>query len=129
MIDIAIKIIDDSQAVRKASDAAASKSLARAGFEIRRAAQESIVRSANPSPAGEPPHTRKNLLRRAIRYAADKERQSVVVGPAYSVAGISGAPHEHGGEYKGQRYPERPFMGPALSANREQFPAQWGDNL
>ena len=43
------------------------------------------------------------LAKTAILYAVDRERQEAVIGPAASVAGTSGYPHEHGGRYRGTR--------------------------
>jgi hypothetical protein len=84
------------------------------GYLISSLAKGRIKRSTRKAPAGEPPHSRRGLLRRAIRYRVAPDRRSVVIGPRFSVVGSAGAAHEHGGKYKGETYPRRPFMGPTL---------------
>ena len=84
------------------------------GYLISSTAKGLIKRSTREASPGEPPHTRRGLLRRAIRYRVASDRKSVVIGPTFSRVGTAGAAHEHGGRYKGETYPRRPFMGPAL---------------
>ena len=100
--------------IRRAAEKARAGYLRSAGYLVSMLAKKRIVRSTTKAPPGQPPTTRRGLLRRAIRYAVAADRQSVVIGPAHSLVGTAGEPHEHGGRYKGDRYPRRPFMGPAL---------------
>lgn len=71
------------------------------------------------SPPGTPPYTNRGLIKRAIRFDASKD--GAVVGTLKSVFGTAGAAHEHGGQYKGGEYPQRPFMFPALERNAGRF--------
>jgi hypothetical protein len=108
-------VIDNTPAVKAASDRSTITSLAKVGFEVRKEIVASIERSNDPSRPGEPIHTRRGLARRAVRYAVDKPSQNVVIGPGFSVVGTSIEPHEHGGPYKGTMYPARPTAAPALA--------------
>jgi hypothetical protein len=91
------------------------------GYLISTYAKRSIKRSRQQSRPGDPPTTRRGLLRRAIRYRVAQDRTHVLVGPTASKVGRAGEAHEHGGRYKGQRYPQRPFMGPALEQAAPQI--------
>lgn len=84
------------------------------GYLVAMTAKKSIKRSKKASRPGSPPTTKRGALRRAIRYRVTSDREAVLIGPTYSKVGEVGAAHEHGERYKGQVYPERPFMGPAL---------------
>jgi hypothetical protein len=72
-----------------------------------------------PSPAGTPPFTDRGLLPRSIGYAV--EGDSAVIGTQYSMIGLGGKPHEDGGEFKGDDFPERAFMWPALQRKASIF--------
>lgn len=84
------------------------------GYLVAMTAKKSIKSSRRTSRPGSPPTTKRGALRRAIRYRVTSDREAVLIGPTYSKVGEVGAAHEYGGKYKGQIYPERPFMGPAL---------------
>jgi hypothetical protein len=51
------------------------------------------------------------------------------VGPQFSVIGEIGNVHEFGGRYKGENYPARPFMAPALEAGIDFFAESFGGSL
>ena len=53
--------------------------LRRAGAYVRRVAQRKVATSPKPSRPGEPPHSRRGLLRRAILFGNDGEK-SVLIG-------------------------------------------------
>ncbi len=89
----------DGRKVVKAARAGSVKSLGHAGGMIRLTARRSIKRSPTESPPGTPPHTRKGQIKRALRYAVEKEKQTVVVGPEAEVVGTSGKAHEFGGRF------------------------------
>ena len=57
--------------------------LRRAGAYVRRVAQRKVVTSPKPSTPGQPPHSRKGLLKRAVLFASDGDR-SVLVGPGFN---------------------------------------------
>lgn len=121
------KIIDHTQKVRQAAERAAKRAFARTAFKIGGTAIKSIQPSPEPSPPGSPPHTRKRRLSRAIRYYADVH--GAVIGPRASVAGDVGIAHEFGGSFRGQEFPERPFMKPALEANLDQFAGEFSGSI
>lgn len=98
----------------KAAERSRRGNLNAVGYLISTIAKGLIKRGRQKSLPGQPPTTRRGLIRRAIRYEVAADRKSVVIGPASSLAGTAGQPHEHGGRYRGGRFPQRPFMGPAL---------------
>ena len=100
--------------------------LRRAGAYVRRVAQRKVVTSPKPSTPGQPPHSRKGLLKRAILFASDGER-SVLVGPGFNFVGESASAHEFGGKYRRERYPKRPLMGPALKESAPRLAKLWRD--
>jgi hypothetical protein len=76
-----------------------------------------------------PPHSRRGQLRRAIAYSVDKQRQVVVIGPERDAVGTSGSAHEFGGRYRRERYPKRPYMGPALERIQDRLPDFWASSV
>jgi hypothetical protein len=129
MIAMKVRTRDDTKQVLRKAQQANIKSLGHAGGAIRLTARRSIRRRSGPSSPGKPPHTHRGLLKRAIGYAVEKEHDRVVVGPEQSVVGTSATAHEHGGPYKRQRYPKRPFMGPALEKIKDRLPRQWANSV
>ena len=105
------------------------ESLGHAGASIRLTAKRSIRKSANPAEPGRPPKTRRGQLRSAIRFAVEKNRQRVVIGPDFRIVGQSARAHEFGGRYRKQRYPKRPFMGPALTKTKDRLPRHWAGSV
>ena len=128
MVGMKVKTKDQNKNVLAKAKRATVKNLGHAGAAIRLTAKRSIRRSKKPSPAGRPPHTRKGQLRGALAYAVEGQA-SVVVGPEHHKVGTAGAAHEKGGRYKGQRYPKRPFMGPALEQNQDKLPKLWANSV
>ena len=100
--------------IAKAAARARAGNLRSVGYLVGNVAKRLIQKSSSKSQPGQPPTTRKGLLRRAIRYELASDKMSVVIGPTYSLVGTAGEAHEFGRRYKGADYPERPFMGPAL---------------
>lgn len=93
------------------------KNIFHAAATIAKDAKRSIRPSQSPSRPGRPPHTRRRLLNRAIRFQTAPDKKSIVIGPRASVVGGVAAAHEFGGSYKGDQFPARPFMRPALERN------------
>ena len=111
-------------------DRAERRFLFKAGSRVRLEAQESLKTSKLPAPKGRPPHTRRGRrLRRAILFGVDFTRRNVVIGTSAEIVGTAGGAHEHGEEYMGRDYPERPFMGPALSRVGPELPDIWKDSI
>lgn len=140
MIGSSFKYEDNSKRVADAVDRAEYRNLGHAAASIRKEAIESIESGDGPSLPGTPPHThtqkltkkgkvRKGQLPRAIVYDNDKESDTAVIGPRESVVGTSGEAHEFGGDYKGQDFPERPFMGPALDKNIDRFASSFAGSI
>ena len=120
-LDVDVRIRMREERLRKAMARARTGSLSSVGYLISQIAKSKIKRSRKPGRPGQPPTTRRGLLRRAIRYQMSSDKYSVVIGPIYSMVGTSGQAHEFGGQYKGARFPERPFMGPSLDEAMPQI--------
>jgi phage gpG-like protein len=130
MIGLKIQITDNTKAVTAAADKAAFKNFRHAAASISRDVKATFEKApqGEASEPGEPPHThRGTYIKRAIRYDADGE--GAVIGPAASAVDQVGALHEFGGEYKGQSYPARPFMGPALERALPRFAGEWAGSI
>jgi phage gpG-like protein len=115
--------------VKNAAKRATYRNLGHAGAVIRLTARRSIRRSKKPSKPGKPPHTRKGQLKRSLRYAVEKRKERLLIGPVYTVVGRSAMAHEFGGKYKKQKYPKRPLMGPALEKNKSKLPRLWANSI
>lgn len=129
MLGARVKTKFDGKKIIKKAKSSSIKSLGHAGAAIRLTARRSIKRSAVESQPGEPPHTRKGQLKRAIVFSVETNKQSVVIGPDASVVGSSGSAHEHGGHYRRERFPKRPFMGPALEKLKTRLPQRWKNSV
>jgi hypothetical protein len=129
MIGAKVKTKDETKKVLAKAKQGNFKSLGHAGAAIRLTAKRSIRKRKKASPEGQPPHTRKGQLRGAILFDVDKQKDLVVIGPDHSKVGASGSAHEHGGKYKRQRYPKRPFMGPALEKTQDRLPKLWAGSV
>jgi phage gpG-like protein len=116
------------------------RNLNHAAARIRKDAVESIQPGDGPSAPGTPPHThtqrltrkgktRAGQLPRSIVFHVDKAKEEAVIGPRYSMVGEAGAAHEFGGQFRGDNYPERPFMGPALDKNLDNFASDWAGSI
>ncbi len=115
--------------VKNAAKKASFRNLGHAGAAIRLTARRSIRRNKRPSRKGAPPHTRKGQLKRSLRYAVDKRKGRVLIGPVYTVVGRSAMAHEFGGRYRKETYPKRAFMGPALKENESKLPRLWAGSI
>jgi len=119
----------DVETVRKRAEQGSFKSLGHAAAAIRLTARRSIRKSKSYSAPGAPPHTRRGLLRGAILYGVERYRDSAVIGPTYERVGTSAMAHEFGGRYRKERYPKRPFMGPALEKLTPRLPGFWAGSV
>jgi hypothetical protein len=129
MIGLRVRTKSQVGRVKRKAKQGTFNSLGHAGAAVRLAARRSIRRRETQSAIGQPPHTRRGQLRRAIAYAVDKARQRVLIGPDAAVVGSSGAAHEFGGRYRRERYPKRPFMGPALIQVKGRLPKLWANSI
>ena len=130
MIDAKTKTEWQDKRLREAMDRTTFRSIRSAAFEISRTAKASIVKSEEPSAAGSPPTTRgrgRQNLRGAIFVDANKD--SGIIGPRASYVGESGAAHEFGDDFKGDKFDERSFMRPALEHNLDRFAQGWSGQV
>ena len=132
MFGMEVQIEDRFDRVLAAEETARYRNFGHAAASIRKSAQASIVDAPGPSAPGTPPHTRRrgkrpSQIRRAIVYSADKF--GAIVGPRASVLGTAGGAHEFGGSFRGSKYPQRPFMFPALFRNQRRFGQSWAGSI
>lgn len=128
MITTKVKVEDKTKDLEKAAEKAAFNNFRHAAASISKDSKQSLERKEGPSEEGEPPHTHKGVfLRRAIRYAADKE--GAVIGPMASIVGLAGRAHELGEVFHGTDYPERPFMQPALDRAVPRMAKDWQGSI
>ena len=130
MFGFAAKTEDTTDRVKQAANKATFENSRHGLFRISKDAKASIKKRKTPSKPGEPPTTRGrggHNLRGAIFVAADKEFG--IAGPRASVVGEAGEAHEFGGEYRGDQFDERSFMGPALEANMDRFASDWANSI
>lgn len=129
MIRMKARVQFNDRKLRKKARDGNFKSLGHAGAAIRLVARRSIRRNTRASQPGRPPNTRRGQLKRAVLYSVEKQRERVVIGPSHAVVGRSAMAHEHGGRYRRQRYPKRPFMGPALMKQKDRLPRLWAGSV
>ena len=148
MIDFRFHFVSEWNRLLAAGDKASFKNMGHAAARIRLDAIKSIEvgpllpgqrrkkrrpggkrgrRKHKPAPPGHAPFTDRRQLNRAIVYDATEE--SAVIGPRESIVGTSAMAHEFGGSYRGGRYPERPFMNPALQGNLDRFLTSFGGSI
>ena len=101
--------------------------LKRTGAYVRRVAQRKVATSPKPSTPGQPPHSRRGLLKRAILFGLVNDGRSVLIGPGFNFVGESASAHEFGGKYRRERYPRRSLMGPALKESAPSLAKLWQD--
>lgn len=99
--------------------------LKRAGAYVRTVARRKVLTSPKPSQPGQPPHSRRGLLKRAILFGLDRDGKSVLIGPGFNLVGESAAAHEFGGRYRRERYPKRPLMGPSIRDSAPHIAKMW----
>lgn len=128
-IGFKVKTRSDIPKVLRKARRANIESLGHAGATIRLTAKRSIRKSTSPAESGKPPKTRRGRLRNSIRFAVERNRQRVIIGPDHRFVGQSARAHEFGGRYRKQRYPKRPFMGPALTKTKARLPKHWAGSI
>jgi hypothetical protein len=141
-VDQAKGLFFDSKRVEGSVDVAERKVLSRIGAFVRRTARSSIRKRKRVSAPGQPPSSHTGLLKRFIFFAYEPTHHSVVIGPARLSQKVGDAPSalEHGGRSRvvvsrGKRQKRtvtirpRPFMGPALERNLDEFADEWADSI
>ena len=129
MIRMAARTQDDTRKVARRAKQANIANLGHAGAVIRLTARRSIRKRKTASAEGKPPSTRRGHLRSAIAYSVVKQKDTVFIGPEVTRVGRSGSAHEHGGRYRKEHYPKRPFMGPALRKTKDRLPRMWAGSV
>ncbi len=137
------KMFFDRKAVRSAVDRTARRVLSKFGAFVRRGAKSSIRKRKRASSPGQPPSSHAGLLKKFIFFGYERDRRSVVIGPARLNQKIGDAPHalEHGGvstvveglrgrrRKRRVRIKARPFMGPAFEKEKPKLAAMWRDSV
>lgn len=129
----------DRERVQRGMDAATHKVLSKFGAYVRTRARTSLRKRKGASAPGTPPHSHGlHLLRNWILFSYDRDRKTVVIGPALLTRG-TGAPRisEYGGTgwglVNGKRarvaYPPRPYMRPAFNEELRRMPPDWRNRL
>ncbi len=129
MIAMRAKVRDETRKVKKKAKQGSFKSLGHAAAALRLTSRRSIRRRKKASAEGQPPSTRRGELKEAILYAIEKPNDVAVIGADEAKVGESASAHEHGGRYKRQRYPKRPFMGPSLVKLKTRLPRFWRNSV
>lgn len=123
----------DTEKVRRMVDAGTRRALSKAGAFIRTRARSSIRRRKDVSRPGQPPSSHEGSLRKLLFFAYDARTKSVVVGPVPFKRGEAPALLERGGmatrRGKQARYRPRPFMLPALEAEKPNIPGAFAGVL
>ena len=133
MIDVRVKVTANSRRVLERLDRQGVRNLQHAAAALRKIVRNLIRYRKDPqktSPPGTPPYTHGDRrLRRAILFAVERGRGRAVIGPSATIVGKAGAAHEHGGPYKDETFPRRPFMGPALELIKPHLPEFWANSI
>ena len=115
----------------------------RFGGYVRTVAKNSIKpvgKKGTPSKPGQPPKSRKGLLKNFIFYGFDLAKRSVIIGPQ-KIHGLKGkAPNvlEYGGNARNKsqkghitnaKVSARPYMGPAFEKGKKKLSSLWANNV
>jgi hypothetical protein len=131
----------DRQAVTSRVDRATVRVLSKMGAFVRTRAKGSIRKRKRVSEPGSPPSSHTGQLKNFIFFAYEPQAKSVVVGPIKLNMKSANAPSllEFGGTSVvtdrkrggGQVaiYRPRPFMQPALEAERDKFAGLWSNTV
>lgn len=127
MIGVAVTTVNQADLIREAKEKAAFKVFSHGASAIRKTARTIIAKSEIASEPGQPIHTRRGLIPNAIVFNATK--RDAFIGPLGSRVGESAHVHEFGGEFRGDEYPERSFMEPAMMINVDRFAEEWEGSI
>ena len=140
---VAKQMFFDTKAVLSATDKATRRVFSRFGAFVRTTARHSIRKRRRTSAPGEPPSSHTGLLKRFIFFGYDRERRSVVIGPARLNQKVGDAPAalEYGGmstvveglrrrrRKRRIRIAARPYMGPSFEKEKPKLPAMWASSI
>jgi HK97 gp10 family phage protein len=129
MSDVRLKFFSrfEETKLRQAVAEAVIDPLLKCGALVERTAKVSMKEGGHlpgrktgvPSTPPAPPHVQTGNLRASISYALTENKKSCIVGSTRMA--WYGKIHEYGGEFGGRHYPARPFMWPALLANKSNI--------
>lgn len=143
MIKINTRTFFNNRKVLRLLDKKTHAALRSFGKYVRRVAKNSIKsagKKGTPSKPGQPPKSRKGLLKNFIFYGFDLAKRSVVIGPQ-KIHGLKGkAPNvlEYGGRVKGKskkghitssKVSARPYMGPAFEKSKKKLSGLWSNSI
>lgn len=145
MIDLKVNAFKagffDRKAVMGRLDRATRAALSKFGAFVRQRARTSIRRRRGTSPPLGPPYSHVGHLRNFLFFAYDRRTETVVIGPAklngvvdrnamvaLEAGGLSST-IDFEGTRRRIRVRRRPFMGPALEAEKPGLPALWRDTI
>jgi len=94
-----VRIIPDTEKLKKIADRAGQAILLRFARQMVRIARASTIKAPGSSPPGTPPHEHYGDLDRSIAVAIDESTGNVVVGPRASIVGERGGVLEFAGTY------------------------------
>lgn len=94
-----VRVVDNTDAVKKAVRRAAWKNLRHSAAGLRKAAQYLIKTRQTSSVPGSPPSTRKGALRNSILFAVEGDH-TAVIGPSVNLISDVARVHEHGGKQR-----------------------------
>lgn len=129
MIAVKVTTKQSIDKVKRKAQQGNFNSLGHAAAALRLVARRSIRRGKKASMPGSPPNTRRGQLKRSIMYAVDKQRGVALIGPDFDLVATAGKAHEFGGLFRRERYPKRPFMGPALEKVKDRLPPMWAGSI
>ena len=143
MIKINTRTFFYNRKVLRLLDKKTHSAFIRFGSFVRTTAKRSIKRvgkKGTPSKPGQPPKSRKGLLKNFIFYGFDLAKRSVVIGPQkiYGLKGQAPSVLEYGGNVKSKskkghitnsKVSARPYMGPAFKEGKKQLANFWRNNV
>ena len=143
MIKINTRTFFYNRKVLRLLDRKTHGALKRFGSFVRKTARRSIRpvgKSGKPSKPGQPPKSRRGLLKNFIFYGFDLARRSVVIGPQkiYGLKGKAPSVLEYGGNARtkskrrtitSSKVSARPYMGPAFKKGKKQLASLWSNNV
>jgi hypothetical protein len=127
----------DTRAVTSAVDRATRRVLSKFGAFVRTRSRSSIRSRRRISEPGQPPSSHTGLLKRFIYFGYERDRKSVVVGPAklnkpdprvlelLEFGGRTRRRNLRTKQLEMQNYRARPFMGPALAKETPKLAPLW----
>lgn len=142
MITMDLKFLSNIPKVKKIVRDETERSLFKAGSFLRTATRRSIKtppkkaqkasgRQKPSSPRGKAPYSHKprRALRNSILFEVNRSTKSVLVGPSGSATDGFAKYHEFGGRRGSNKFPRRPFMGPALRKALPSLPPKFANIL